>query len=70
MRESKLPELKQLADALTIRDLKIKQSICDIYHVVKDDSASDSLKLEQIKQIIGGCQQELIKMVGMSTLSS
>lgn len=70
MRESKLPELKQLADALTIRDLKIKQSICDIYRVVKDDSVNDSLKLEQIKQIIGGCQQELIKMVGMSTLSS
>jgi len=70
MRESKLSELKQLADRLTVRDVKIKQSICEIYQIIKDDTIADIAKLEQIKQIIGGCQPELIKMVGTSTLGS
>jgi len=70
MRESKLSELKSLADRLTIRDGKIKQSICDIYRILKDESLADEEKLEGVKQIIDGCQQEVIKMVGTSTQSS
>ena len=49
MRESKLSELKSLADRLTIRDGKIKQSICDIYRVLKDESLADEEKLEGVK---------------------
>ena len=67
MKESKLSELKELASRLTIRDSEIKKSICDIYKVVKDDSIGDEQKLEKVKQIIDGCQQEVIKMVGTST---
>ena len=70
MRESKLSELKQLADRLTVRDVKIKQSICDIYTIIKDDTITDLSKLEQIKQIIGGCQPELLKIAGMSIQGS
>jgi hypothetical protein len=70
MRESNLLQLKELADRLTIRDTEIKRSICDIYRVLKDDSVGDEQKLEKVKQIIDGCQQEVIKMVGMNTQSS
>lgn len=66
MRESKLTELKQLADRLTSRDVTIKRSICDIYDIIKDDTIADISKLDQIKQIIKGCQPDLIKMAGTS----
>jgi hypothetical protein len=70
MKESNLPQLRELADRLTIRDTEIKRSICDIYRVLKDESVCDEQKLERVKQIIDGCQQEVIKMVGTSTQSS
>lgn len=66
MRESKLTELKQLADRLIVRDVTIKRSICDIYEIIKDDTIADISKLDQIKQIIKGCQPDLIKMAGTS----
>lgn len=67
MRESKLTELKQLANLLTARDVAIKRSICNIYDIIKDDTIADFSKLDQIKQIIKGCQPYLIKMAGTST---
>lgn len=70
MKESNLPQLRELADRLTIRDTEIKRSICDIYRVLKDESVCDEQKLERVKQIIDGCQQEVIKMVGTSIQSS
>ena len=67
MKTSNLPELKTLADTLIIRDCKIKNSMCDIYKVITDKSIKDETKLVMVKQILDGCQQEMIKMVGMST---
>ena len=69
MKESNLTELKILTDNLIIRDIKIKKSMCDIYKVLSSKLINDEEKLKMVKQIIDGCQQEVIKMVGMSTPS-
>ena len=69
MKESNLTELKILTDNLIIRDCKIKKSMCDIYKVLMRTSINDEEKLKMVKQNIDGCQQEVIKMVGTSTLS-
>jgi hypothetical protein len=67
MRESKLAELKELATSLTIRDLTIKKSLCDIFMAIRNSSLTDAQKLTHVKQIIDECQQEVVKMVGMNT---
>jgi|LakMenE01Jun11ns_1017448.scaffolds.fasta_scaffold9688153_1 hypothetical protein len=70
MRESKLAELKELANSLTIRDSTIKKSLCDIFIAIRNSSLTDAQKLTHVKQIIDECQQEVVKMVGMNTQDS
>jgi hypothetical protein len=70
MRESKLAELKELANSLTIRDSTIKKSLCDIFIAIRNSSLTDAQKLTYVKQIIDECQQEVVKMVGMNTQDS
>jgi len=77
MKESKLLKIKELADSLGIRDNEIQKAVClkieskfqKINKIFKDDSLSESKKLENIKQIIDKCQQEMIKMAGTNILS-
>lgn len=74
MRESKLAELKELANSLTIRDSTIKKSLCwaitqqkDIFIAIRNSSLTDAQKLTHVKQIIDECQQEIVKIIGTNT---
>lgn len=65
MKSSKIQELKKLALELSDRDIKLKDYLKQICHLINCSDCTDEEKLNKIKEISKKCQP-LVKMDGMN----
>lgn len=69
MKSSRIGELKQLAQDLSDRDIRLKDYLKEICSLMNCEKCTDEEKLAKLKEIVKECQP-LVKMGGMNTQSS
>ena len=69
MKSSRIGELKQLAQDLSDRDVRLKDYLKEICSLMSCEKCTDDEKLAKLKEIVKECQP-LVKMGGMNTQSS
>lgn len=69
MKSSRISELKQLAQELSDRDVRLKDYLKEICSLMSCQQCTDEEKLSKIKEIVKECQP-LVKMDGMNTQNS
>jgi flagellar basal body-associated protein FliL len=69
MKSSRISELKQLAQELSDRDVRLKDYLKEICSLMNCPKCTDAEKLAKLKEIVKECQP-LVKMGGMNTQNS